>query len=259
MVNAESRRSFLKLSGAVGAAVMTAPIAAADARPRDVDRKFYADGRVHPFAGNTVVCHLDQQGENSGPFNALLDIYRDIPGHRFARKITLLPPSSYHMTIFGGANDPDRKLGLWPKDIALDTPIDECSRILGDKLRAANVSGITPIRMRVKLEEPSADENPLTIRLLPLDEGENRKLRALRDTLSTLFGIRAPNHEGYSFHITMAYLIQNLTAMERREFRLQLAKWHSEVARRCPVITLGKPEYCTLTDMFAFHRQFYVG
>src|SRR3546814_19742624 len=111
------RRNFLGLMAAGATAVVGAPVSARQVRskfPPDVGSKFYADGRVHPFPGNTVICHVPQQGEHSGCFNALLDIYREAPAHPFVRKITLLPPSSYHMAIFGGANDKPREPKHWP-------------------------------------------------------------------------------------------------------------------------------------------------
>lgn len=87
----------------------TAPsLAKASPFPPDVGSKFDADGRVRPFAGNTVVCHLPQQGEHADAFEAMLDIYREAPSHPFMRKVALLPPSSYHMTVMGGANDTPR-------------------------------------------------------------------------------------------------------------------------------------------------------
>jgi len=253
------RRGLLALAGAMGAtAVAPESLAEGQVHPKDVGRKFYPDGRVRRFRGNTVICHLDQQGKNSTAFNALLELYRHIPAASFADKITLLPPSSYHMTIFGGANDPDRKPGVWPADLPLDMPIDDCNRILGERLRAAAIGPVAPIRMRIDMSPPAANETPLTIRLLPLDDIEERRLRGLRNRLSEVLGIRAPGHDSYRFHITLAYLIRNLDAEEDRAFREAYVRYHSEVARRCPVIELGQPEYCTLDDMFAFHRQFYL-
>ena len=224
----------------------------------EVGRKFYADGRVHPFRGNTVICHLDQQGPNSGLFEALLDIYRQFPALRFAPKITALPPSSYHMTIFGGANDPDRKAGLWPASIPLDTPIEECTRILGERLEKAALGPVAPIRMRIDLSEPAERETPLTIRLLPIDDAENQRLRSLRNRLSDIFEIRAPTHDAYRFHVTLAYLIRRLDPDEQREFRATYKDRHVEIARRCPVIELGQPEYCSIEDMFHFKRRIYI-
>lgn len=260
------RRAFLRLSAGTAIATLAEmgvrPVLA-DANdrplPPDVNRKFYADGRVMPFAGNTIICHLPQQGENAGPFNALLDVFRDLPRHRFAGKLTPLPPSSYHMTIFGGANDKERRTPLWPADLPLDLPMEECNRVLGERLRAFKLDdGAPPYRMRVDLSEPSESERPITIRLVPIDEAERRRMARLRDRLSQRLSIRAPGHESYRYHVTLAYLIQWLTADEQLEFRGALKRWRESIAERCPVISLGAPEYCTLKDMFAFERQFYL-
>lgn len=257
MANAD-RRQLLKLAAGAGAIALAPTPAFAKAAPRDVGRKFRSDGRVMPFLGNTIICHLDQQGPNSQPFEALLDIYRQLPGRKFSRKVTLLPPSSYHMTIFGGANDPERKPGAWPASVPLDTPIDECTRILGERIKGAKIGDIAPIRMRVDTSPPSDSENPLTIRLLPVDAAEDARLRALRNRLSELLEIRSASHDRYRFHITLAYLIQHLDAGEQREFRATYAEIHAELARRCPVIELGQPEYCSLEDMFHFKRLLYI-
>lgn len=271
MLDMTQRREFLNLMAGTALTMAASTPARTSARaaarsagdataaePVDVGRKFYADGRVHPFRGNTIICRLDQQGERSGPFNALQDIYRELPATRFFRKITVLPPSSYHMTIFGGANDPDRKPGLWPRDIALNTPIEECNRLLSERLKAATIGPVVPTRMRVDTSEPAIGERPLVIRLLPLDETENRKVRALRDRLSQILGIRAPGHDSYRFHISLAYLVQRLTAEELSAFRSAYVRYHADVARKCPVIEVGRPEFCVFDDMFAFHRQFYL-
>lgn len=260
-----ARRSFLSIAGASGAAFAASEAfakvgggAKEDDLSREVGRKFYPDGRVHPFRGNTVVCHLDQQGPNSDFFYALLDIYRQLPAQRFWHKITPLPPSSYHMTIFGGANDPDRKPEIWPRDIPLDTPIDECSRILGDRLKAAAIGTVAPLRLRIDETPMVQGELPMTIRLLPIDDAENKRLRDLRDRLSDIFGIRSPNHDRYRFHVTLAYLIRHLARAEQKAFEEAYAHHHADLAKRFPVVEIGQPEYCLMDDMFAFHRQFYI-
>lgn len=252
------RRDLLGAAGAAAALSPAAGLAAQPPLPPDVGRKFHPDGRVGPFGGNTVICHLPQQGAGSEPFNALLDIYRAAPAHAFMRKVTLLPPSSYHMTIFGGANDSERVAGLWPADLPRDLPMADCDRVLGERLKTFLLDCALPLRLRVDLAEPADTERPLTLRLLPFDEAENRKLRRLRDRLSERLAIRAPSHDTYRFHVTLGYLIRWLTPAEAAEFHVALRTWRETVARRCPVIELGAPEYCTLNDMFAFHRQFYL-
>src|SRR5262245_24986963 len=118
------RRGVLRMSGALtltAAAGHTDAAVDAPASPPSRGRKFTADGRVMGDPGNPLVCHLAQQGAGSACFNALLDIYREAPAHAFMRKVTLLPPSSYHMTVFNGAADKERD--VWPTAIPADAPI----------------------------------------------------------------------------------------------------------------------------------------
>lgn len=226
--------------------------------PPDIGRKFHPDGRVQRFDGNTVICHLDQQGPNAILFNTLLDIYREVPVHGFMSKVTLLPPSSYHMTIFGGANEKDRRPGAWPADLPLDLPLAKCDQLFGERLRAFRLECDLPFRMKVDLSEPGPGERPATLRLLPYDDAEDAKLRRLRDRLAETLAIRTSSHDEYRFHVTLGYLIRWLTQEEQIAFRKTLAAWRESVAAVCPLIELGAPEYCTLKDMFAFSRQFYL-
>jgi hypothetical protein len=257
-----SRRTFLQLAGATVAGSVGSAAARTQAEqseyPPSVGVKFAKDGRVISFPGNTLICHLDQQGEHAGCFNALLNIYRDAAAEPFMKEVTLLPPSSYHMTVFGAADDFNRRPGDWPNGVPLDLPIAECHQIMAERLREFRLACPLPLRMRVNLTEPDADARPLRLRLLPIDDAENRKIRDLRDRLSTALGIRNQNHETYEFHITLGYLIRWLSADEERAFRTTLRRWRENVAARCPVIDLGAPEYCTFEDMFAFRRLFYL-
>jgi hypothetical protein len=254
-----TRRHFLE-GAALGLAGVAADGALAQtASPPDVGRKFAADGRVLPFLGNTIICHLPQQGEHSEAFDALLDIYRDFPARGWMRKVTPLPPSSYHMTVFGGANDKARRYPLWPAGLPLDMPMEACNAILAERLSALRMEGdAPPYRMKVNPAEPPLEETPLTIRLLPADEDTERRLRHLRDRISQVTGIREPDHARYRFHITLGYQFAALSDAELAAYRADLALWKAVLAEKVPVITLGAPEFCLLKDMFAFKRQFYL-
>jgi hypothetical protein len=220
--------------------------------------KFNASGTVRPFAGNTVLCHLDQQGENATAFHALLDIYREAQAHAFVRRMTLLPPSSYHMTVFGGVNDQGRSKA-WPPDLPIDLSIEECSDIIAERLRASGPYPMEPICMRVDRAAAHKDEeHVLRIRLLPLDRNEEGKLHELRDRLARVFGFRRADHDCYVFHISLAYLIAAPTAVESADLRDCASRWREMLERRCPQISLGAPEYCTFKDMYAFHRVTYL-
>lgn len=256
-----SRRGLLKL-GALGAAVSTA-LARLSAKtanyPPDVGRKFSTTGRVLPFAGNTVICHLPQQCENAAAFDAMLDIYRDVPAHPFARKIAPLPPSSYHMTVFGGANDRPRMRESWPADLPFNLPIDECNRVMTQRLKRANLHVALPIRMRVDLDQKPVNGKALIFLLQPADDGERAKLAKLRDQLADVFKIRSPDAASYRFHISLAYAIAWFTPAEMREHETAWTRWVRQIADKSPIITLGAPEYCTFADMYAFKRQLLLG
>ena len=226
--------------------------------PPSVGVKFGRDGHVLPFPGNTIICHLPQQGSAAACFNALLDIYREAPAHAFMRKVTMLPPSSYHMTVFGAAASSDRRPEIWPKGLPLDAPMSACHRLLAERLRTFKLDCALPLRMRVDLSDVDQDHLPLRVRLIPADGAESKKLSRLRDRLSETLTIREPDHESYGFHITLGYLIRWLTPEENITFRKELRRWRETLAESCPVIELGAPEYCTFDDMFAFHRQLHL-
>ena len=262
----QSRRGILggaamALLGSAGladaaASKKAAPKPARPEHPKDVGRKFLADGRVRPFAGNTLICHLPQQGGGYETFDALLDIYRQMPAHAFSRKIALLPPSSYHMTIFGGANDQGRTPGAWPADIPLDAPIDTCNALLAERLKDFRLERELPIRMRINDDDPPVHPEPMLIDLVPVDAAEDRKLRRLRDRLSEVLGIRTSDHDRYGFHITLAYQIAWFTAAEQADYESAQRRWRRAFKRKSPVIELQAPEYCTFKDMFAFRSRF---
>ena len=256
-----SRRGFLGLSAGLLAATSLPGMVRAAPAPRRGDgvRKFAPDGRVLPFAGSTVVCHLAQQGADSTAFDVLLDFYRTARWTSFGPKITLLPPSSYHMTVIGCATDSSREPGKWPAGVPLDAPIEECSRIIGERLRQAHWTDIAPIRMQVDSRVSGYDGNTLRIPLQPIDGPEFERLVRLRRAMAIAIGIPEPAPGAYQFHITLGYVVTPLGAAEQHEANAVLQDYQQRVAEAAPMLSLGAPEYCTFEDMFAFKRQFFVG
>jgi len=247
--------------GGVGLTWTAASAASAERRPPpDVGRKFFADGRVRRFAGNTIICHAPQQDGPFQPagfqaFDTLLSIYRDLPGHAFSRKLAVLPPSSYHMTIFGCADDQERRPGLWPADVPLDAPMAECDAALAERLVGFELDCALPIRMCINDAEPAVHPDPILIDLTPADEEEAQKLRRLRDRLSEALKIRQPNHDRYAYHMSIAYQIDWFTPEEQADYVTARRRWRTGLKRDLPILNFGAPEYCTLNDMFAFRRR----
>lgn len=257
-----SRRGFLGMTAglATAAALPAWAFPAADAvLTADGPKKFLANGRVNSFRGNTVVCHLPQQGPESTAFDVLLDFYRVAPWRTFGRKVTLLPPSSYHMTLIGGATEFGRTEAKWPRGIPLDAPIEECNRIVGERIRLADFPPVFSIRMKIDAEDSGYDGNTLRIPLEPVNADESQRVEDLRAALARAIGIPVPAPGNYQFHITLGYVIERFNAAEQRSALAAMEEWKERLARRVPVLTLGIPEYCVFDDMFAFKRQFYIG
>lgn len=225
-------------------------------RPSDVGRKFEANGRVRRFAGNTIISHLPQQGPGYAAFDRLLDIYRDLPVCGFARKVTALPTSSYHMTVFGGANDQDRARQPWPQGVPIDAPIETCNAMLAQRLSDVRLGCELPFRMVVDERSAANRVSPITLHLQPADAGEAAKLRQVRDRIADALKMRAPDHDRYQFHITIGYQIDWFTAAEQKEYEAAMLRWRTRLMAESVVFELGAPEYCVFEDMFSFRRQF---
>jgi hypothetical protein len=254
-----ARRAWVVRSSVAlaGLCVLGSGSAARAAVPGTVGHKFLANGQVRAFAGNTILCHLPQQDAGFASFDALLDIYREFPRHAFMSKVAILPPSSYHMTVLGCADDENRKPGLWPKGVAFDASMADCDAALMSRLSSFSLDGQWPLRMRVDTERAGPGEG-LRIELVPVDAQEEAKIRRLRDRLSDATGIRAPDHDRFTFHITLGYLVAELDRDERTAFEAARRRWHAELARKVPVFVMGVPEFCTFRDMYAFRRRLYI-
>lgn len=180
---------------------------------------------------------------------------RALPAQPFAQRLTPLPSHSLHMTLFGGANDEERVGSGWPAGLPRDMAIEDCTRILGERLAGFATRLHLPIRMIVDPAQGMASDDRLTLYLQPIDAAENARIRELRDRLSALLGIRNIHHQQYRFHITLGYRFRPMAPVEADAFRAFRTQWHQRVAVRCPEIRLGPLEYCSFADMFHFDQQ----
>lgn len=223
--------------------------------PSEVDRKFTAAGDALPFRGNTMLSHIALGTLAS---NALIAVRNTINRRSFSRCLAFTPPSSYHMTVIQGADDAVRKPGLWPADLPLDTPLAECTAHFERKLANFQLDIALPFRMRI-VEFSAHRDSGATVRLEPADASENRKIRGLRDRIADLLEIRAPGHEQYGFHVTLAYLVNWMDEAQTQDYLSIQPDCLKFLQKTIPVLELGAPEFCTFNDMNAFDMQFLVG
>ncbi|MCB0127614.1 MAG: DUF1868 domain-containing protein, partial [Caldilineaceae bacterium] len=94
----------------------------------EVGRKFHADGSPASFAGTTVISFVDVAAPIARMGTWLQEEIRQQP---FADKFSILPPSSFHMTVIQLLNDQDRTPQRWTPHLALATPMDKICSFMG--------------------------------------------------------------------------------------------------------------------------------
>ena len=219
--------------------------------PRWIGHKFEPDGNVLPFPGHTVICHLPAQ---SPLYQALLPLYDMLKSQDFNSLYVLLPPTSWHMTVFEGVSDQIRKRGSWPGDLPLDAPLSTCIAQVGRKLANFNTGSEKPFEMTNVGWEPL--EDGIALKVVPAAPEEERRLRRLRDRIAEHLLMRHPGHSDYSFHVSMAYMLRRPDQQEARKLRVFLKSCHASLPTN---FELGAPEFCTFDDMFAFRQEFLLG
>ncbi|RUM07810.1 DUF1868 domain-containing protein [Rhizobium chutanense] len=217
--------------------------------PTGVHTKFNVDGSVRAFPGNTIICHL---APTSRLYASLLRLYGVLERSDLCKLYSLLPPSSWHMTVFEGVCDQVRRPGFWPADLGLDAPLAECDALFAEKLSAFDLGSAPSYRLRIAGWQPLV--NGIALRLAP-ESGEEACLRRVRDRLSDLLQLRHPGHEDYVFHISIAYLIRHPDEEQRAALSALLFELLSGLPDE---FELGAPEFCRFADMFAFQRQFFL-
>lgn len=218
----------------------------------DVGRKFSSSGCPLPFAGNTFLGHLEQQGQGFKTFDTILNVYRALPESRFFRKIAVIPSSSYHITLFVGVNEYDRRSGPWPVGISRKESLESLSTSFLEKLKLRQPGMSAPFDFIVDSDAPLPGENDnLFIPLKPASQETYKRLQNLRDELSDITGIRREDHSYYQYHITLGYLVATLDKVELMEYRAKNREWREMIAK-AGKITIKKFYFCILQDMYSF-------
>jgi len=217
--------------------------------PTGVPNKFDPDGNVQHFPGNTIISHLSNSTEL---YSSLLFLHDRLKESRFGHLYTLLPPSSWHMTIFEGVVDKIRKPGYWPSDLALDAPLENCTALFEKKLSSFDLHTELPYKLSIAGFQPLKNGIALDIKPLAAD---NKALRGLRDRLRDSLQLHFPHHDSYGFHVSVSYFLRYLTDEQNAELMDFLTENSKDMPKE---FELGPPEFCTFEDMFAFKRLFYL-
>ena len=190
---------------------------------RDIGRKFYEDGSVRRYPGNTVVADVVP---GMVAYDVMLHLKQMVIDAGFDKDIILMPADSYHMTVFRGLNDQVRTDTHWPPNLPKETPFTE----VDDYVSAAVAKAVIPEPTRMKFDEVRFGASCVIVRLVPADEEQNRILREFRDRAADAVNLRLPGHEDYHFHITLAYVRIVAEGEREKEKDALIAKMNEYIA-----------------------------
>jgi hypothetical protein len=204
--------------------------------------KFDEKGNHLPYPGCSIICKIPL---NTHLSNEIISFQKNIENFNPKKTYSYLPPSSFHMTLFDCCNLNTKNTNFWPSNV--DPNMDHKDIAVELNKRIQNY--IFPKKLNLKLKMFFGG---YSIVLEPFSEEDEKILRNCRDELSSLLEIKFENHQRYTFHITLAYILRELNKNEIKnliEFNKQLS---FDFSKKFPKITLTKPEMCTFEDMLEF-------
>ena len=209
---------------------------------KGAENKFDNKGNPISFPGCTIICNIPINTDLS---NQIISFQKKIENFNPKKTYFYLPPSSFHMTLFDCCNLNTKNTNYWPSDIDPDMDYKDIAVELNKKIENYNF----PKQFNLKLKTFFGG---YSIILVPFSEKDEKILRNCRDELSSLLKIKFENHQRYTFHITLAYILRQLNETEIKnliEFNKQLS---SDFNKKFPKITFKKPEMYTFKDMLEF-------
>ncbi len=209
---------------------------------KGAENKFDDQGNTLPFPGCTIICNIPL---NTYLSNQIISFQKNIEKFNPEKTYFYLPPSSFHMTLFDCCNLNTKNTNYWPSDIDPDMDYKDIAIELNKRIEKY----IFPEELNLKLKMFFGG---YSIILEPYSEKDKKILRNCRDELSSLLKIKFENHQRYTFHITLGYILRELNQIEIKnliEFNKNLSL---DFSKKFSKITLTKPEMCIFKDMLEF-------
>lgn len=211
---------------------------------KTIGQKFYEDGSVRQFKGNTVVADVVP---GSDAFRTMCQLRQMVLDAGLDSHLILMPEDSYHITYISGFNDQQRIDGFWPESFSREATMEEADDYVTAAIKKAGIPG--PARM--KFDTVSWGAGCCIIRLVPADEQEREKLFSFRERAADAMGVRRPNHEKYRFHITLGYT-RVITEGEDDVRRLELIQKMEALMAQQPEFYTTQAYMAYFDDMYAF-------
>ena len=209
-----------------------------------IGKKFYEDGKIRRYPGNTVVADVTP---GCRAYDVMTHLRQMVIDAGFDNELILLPEDSYHMTVFRGLNDQVRTDSHWPARLSKETPMEA----VDDYISAAVASAVVPGPARMRFDKVSWSNNCCIICLVPADDAQKETLLAFRDRAADAVGLKLPGHDEYVFHISLGYT-RIIVEGKREEERLALIEKMNRYIATQPVFETGVPYMAYYDDMLKF-------
>jgi len=211
---------------------------------RGAENKFDIEGNPLPSPGCTIVSNIPL---NSDLSNEITNFQKRLKDFSPKKTYVYLPATSFHMTLFDCCNFNTKNTKYWPENIDKNLNYNQIAIQLNKRLK--NFVFPTELNMKLKMFYGG-----YSIVLKPFSEKDEKILKKCRDELSKILRIKFENHQRYTFHITLAYILRELEQDEIKKLLEFNNKLFREFNKKFPKIVLSKPEMCTFENMLAFKK-----
>ena len=209
---------------------------------KGVENKFDDKGTPLPFPGCTIICNIPL---NSYLSDQIIIFQNKMKNFNPEQTYFYLPPSSFHMTLFDCCNLNTKNTNFWPSNIDPNMDYKDVAIELNKRIQ----NYIFPEKLNLKLKMFFGG---YSIILEPFSEKDEKILRNCRNELSSLLKIKFENHQRYTFHITLAYILRELKDDEIKKLLEFNKNLFHEFDKKFPKIILNKPEMSTFDNMLEF-------
>ena len=206
------------------------------------ENKFDDKGNPLPYPGCTIICNIPL---NTHLSDQIISFQKNLEKFNPEKTYFYLPSSSFHMTLFDCCNLNTKNTKYWPTDIDPDMDYKDIAIELNKRIQ----NYIFPEELNLKLK---IFFGGYSIVLEPFSEKDEKILRNCRDELSSLLKIKFENHQRYTFHITLAYILRELKEDEIKKLLEFNKNLFQEFDKEVPKIILNKPEMSIFDNMLEF-------
>ena len=212
-----------------------------------IGKKFYEDGSVRRYPGNTVVADILP---GCKAYDVMVQLRQWVAEAGLTDHLILMPEDSFHMTLLRGVNDQVRHAPYWPEALPVDAPMTQVDDYITAAIEKAGLPG--PVRM--KFDSVGISKTCMLVRLKPADGEQDRILRQFRDRGAENIGMFLPGHDKYTFHITLAYvrIVPEGKTAEKLE---QLKQRMDAFVASQPEFYTAQPYMAYYDDMLRFHPE----